>query len=117
MREAWKKTAVAAIHALEAEDPVETETQDAAQAALATELKARLMSDYRHQLEVLNDSAEAQLLAQQMDQLERKLRLKSLRAQRLELYSLSRHHAIGDDVLREILADLYMSEANLGKMK
>jgi len=117
VREAWKKTAVAAIHALEAEDPVETETQDAAQAALATELKARLMSDYRHQLEVLNDSAEAQLLAQQMDQQERKLRLKSLRAQRLELYSLSRHHAIGDDVLREILADLYMSEANLGKMK
>ena len=117
VREAWKKTAVAAIRALEAEEPAETETQDAAQAALAAELKARLMSEYRHQLEVFNDSAEAQALAQQMDQLERKLRLKALRAQRLELYSLSRHHQIGDDVLREVLADLDMSEANLGSIK
>jgi len=117
VREAWKKTAVAAIHALEAEEPAEVETQDAAQAALATELKARLMSEYRHQLEVFNDSAEAQALAQQMDLLERKLRLKALRAQRLELYSLSRHHQIGDDVLREVLAELDMSEANLGQVK
>jgi hypothetical protein len=76
-----------------------------------------LMSEYRHQLEVFNDSAEAQALALQMDQLERKLRLKALRAQRLELYSLSRHHQIGDDVLREVLADLDMSEANLGHLK
>jgi CPA1 family monovalent cation:H+ antiporter len=117
VREAWKKTAVAAIHALEAEEPPESESQDAAQAALATELKARLMSEYRHQLEVFNDSAEAQALAQQMDLLERKLRLKALRAQRLELYSLSRHHQIGDDVLREVLAELDMSEANLGPVK
>ncbi|CAI8787706.1 Uncharacterized Na(+)/H(+) exchanger YjcE [Pseudomonas marginalis] len=117
VREAWKKTAVAAIHALEAEEPLDSETSDAAQAALATELKARLMSEYRHQLEVFNDSAEAQALAMQMDLLERKLRLKALRAQRLELYSLSRHHQIGDDVLREVLAELDMSEANLGQVK
>ena len=117
VREAWKKTAVAAIHALEAEEPAEPESQDAAQAALATELKARLMSEYRHQLDVFNDSAEAQALAHQMDLLERKLRLKALRAQRLELYSLSRHHQIGDDVLREVLAELDMSEANLGSLK
>ncbi len=117
VREAWKKTAVAAIRALEAEETAETDARDAAQAALATELKARLMSEYRHQLDVFNDSAEAQALAQQMDLLERKLRLKALRAQRLELYSLSRHHQIGDDVLREVLADLDMSEANLGHVK
>ena len=75
------------------------------------------MSEYRHQLEVFNDSAEAQALALQLDQLERKLRLKALRAQRLELYRLSRQHQIGDDVLREVLADLDMSEANLGSIK
>ena len=117
VREAWKKTAVAAIRALEVEEPAGTAPPDAAQAALATELKARLMSEYRHQLDVFNDSAEAQALASQMDQLERKLRLKALRAQRLELYSLSRHHRIGDDVLREVLDDLDMSEANLGSPK
>ncbi|MFJ3369318.1 Na+/H+ antiporter [Pseudomonas sp. NPDC086251] len=114
VRDAWRKTAEAAIHALETE---EVNPQDAAQAALAAELKARIMSEYRHQLEVFNDSAEAQALAFQMDLLERRLRLKALRAQRLELYSLSRHHQIGDDVLREVLGELDLSEANLGAVK
>lgn len=114
VRDAWRKTAEAAIHALETE---EVGPQDAAQAALSAELKARIMSEYRHQLDVFNDSAEAQALAFQMDLLERRLRLKALRAQRLELYSLSRQHQIGDDVLREVLADLDLSEANLGQVK
>jgi len=114
VRDAWRKTAEAAIHALEVE---EVNPQDAAEAALAIELKARIMSEYRHQLEVFNDSAEAQALAFQMDLLERRLRLKALRAQRLELYKLSRHHQIGDDVLREVLGELDLSEANLGAVK
>ena len=114
VRDAWRKTAEAAIHALEAE---EVNPQDATQSALAAELKARIMSEYRHQLEVFNDSAEAQALAFQMDLLERRLRLKALRAQRLELYSLSRHHQSGDDVLREVLGELDMSEAKLGLVK
>jgi Na+/H+ antiporter len=114
VRDAWRKTAEAAIHALETE---EVNPQDAAESALAAELKARIMSEYRHQLEVFNDSAEAQALAFQMDLLERRLRLKALRAQRLELYSLSRHHQIGDDVLREVLGALDLSEAKLGAVK
>lgn len=114
VRDAWRKTAEAAIHSLETEEVV---PQDAAQAALAAELKARIMSEYRHQLEVFNDSAEAQALAFQMDLLERRLRLKALRAQRLELYRLSRQHQIGDDVLREVLGELDLSEANLGQVK
>ncbi|MBC2657697.1 Na+/H+ antiporter [Pseudomonas sp. MSSRFD41] len=118
VRDAWRKTAEAAIHALEAEEVAESgEAPDAAQAALSSELKGRLMAEYRHQLEVYNDSAEAQALAQQMDLLERRLRLKALRAQRLELYRLSRQHQIGDDVLREVLAELDLSEANLGSVK
>ena len=118
VREAWRRTAEAAIHALETEEVVDPQAPtDAAQAALAAELKARLMSEYRHQLEVFNDSAEAQALASQMDLLESRLRLKALRAQRLELYSLRRHHQIGDDALREVLKDLDMSEANLGAVK
>ncbi|CAI8754607.1 Uncharacterized Na(+)/H(+) exchanger YjcE [Pseudomonas chlororaphis] len=118
VRDAWRKTAEAAIHALEAEEVADAaNSPDAAQAALATELKGRLMSEYRHQLEVFNDSTEAQALAFQMDLLERKLRLKALRAQRLELYRLSRQHQIGDDVLREVLGELDLSEANLGQVK
>jgi len=117
-KEAWRRTAEAAIHALEAEELAEPGSpQDAAQAALAAELKARLMAEYRHQLDTYNDNAEAQALAEQMDQLERRLRLRALRAQRLELYKLHRHHQVGDDVVREVLGELDMSEANLGVVK
>ncbi|MGH8380378.1 Na+/H+ antiporter [Pseudomonas sp.] len=117
-KQAWRRTAEAAIHALEAEDLAEPGApQDASQAALAAELKARLMAEYRHQLDSFNDSAEAQALAEQMDQLERRLRLRALRAQRLELYKLHRHHQVGDDVVRQVLGELDMSEANLGAVK
>ncbi|CAI8782716.1 Na+/H+ antiporter [Pseudomonas donghuensis] len=117
-QDAWRRTAEAAIHALEAEDLSEAGTPlDASQAALAAELKARLMAEYRHQLETFNDSAEAQALAAQMDHLERRLRLRALRAQRLELYNLHRQHQIGDDVVRQVLGELDMSEANLGPVK
>jgi len=33
------------------------------------------------------------------------------------LYSLSRQHQIGDDVLREVLGELDLSEAKLGSVK
>ncbi|MDE1165991.1 MAG: Na+/H+ antiporter [Pseudomonas sp.] len=118
VQETWRRTAEAAIRALEEDDPADKlASADAAQAALAAELKAGLMSEYRHHLDVFNDSAEAQAQAQQMDELEKRLRLRALRAQRLELYSLRRHRQIGDDVLREILGELDLSEANLGRGK
>ncbi|HEY0289498.1 MAG TPA: Na+/H+ antiporter [Pseudomonas sp.] len=113
VREAWKRTAEAAIHALENEEMTDATTSpDAAQAVLATEVKARIMSEYRHRLEIFNDTAEAQALAFQMDVLERKMRVSALRAQRLELYRLHRHHQIGDDVLALVLAELDITEAN-----
>ncbi|AMQ82398.1 Na+/H+ antiporter [Pseudomonas glycinae] len=116
VQETWKLTAEAAIHALEAEDvAVPGAAPDAAQAAMAAELKGRLMAEYREELESYNDTAEARALAQQMDQLERRLRLTALRAQRLELYSLHRKHLVGDDVVRKVLGELDMSEANLGQ--
>lgn len=116
VQQAWKLTAEAAIHALEAEEVVEAGTAPyAAQAAMATELKGRLMAEYREELESYNDTAEARALAQQMDQLERRLRLKALRAQRLELYNLHRKHLVGDEVVRKVLGELDMSEANLGQ--
>lgn len=116
--EAWKRIAQAAIHALENEEVSSgASAQDAAQAALATEVKARVMSEYRHRMDVFNDTSEAQALAFQMDLIERRMRVSALRAQRLELYRLHRQHQIGDDVLRQILAQLDLNEANLGVVK
>lgn len=118
VRDAWKLTAQAAIQTLENQEiPSATSSPDAAQAVLATEVKSRIMSEYRQRLEIFNDTAEAQALAFQMDQLEKRMRINALRAQRLELYSLHRHRKIGDDVLRLILAELDLSEANLGVVR
>lgn len=118
VRDAWKMTAEAAIRALEAEEMTEsTGSPDPAQAVLATEVKARIMSEYRHRLEIWNDTAEAQALAWQMEQLERRMRINALRAQRLELYAMHRRRQIGDDVLRQVLAELDLNEANLGLAK
>lgn len=115
VHDAWKLTAQAAIHALEEEEiPGAAQSTDAAQAVLATEVKARVMSEYRHRLEIFNDTTEAQALAFQMDQLEKHMRFSALRAQRQELYNLHRHRKIGDDVLRIVLAELDLNEANLG---
>ncbi len=115
VHDAKKLTAQAAIRALENEEISEdAASPDAAQAVLATEVKSRIMSEYRHRLEIFNDTAEAQALAFQMDQLEKRMRINALRAQRLELYNLHRRHQIGDDVLRVILAELDLNEANLG---
>ncbi|MCY1442747.1 hypothetical protein D9M71_591280 [compost metagenome] len=52
-----------------------------------------------------------------MDLLERRLRLRALRAQRLELYNLHRQHLVGDEVVRQVLGELDMSEANLGQVR
>ncbi|MDZ3996207.1 Na+/H+ antiporter [Pseudomonas sp. Teo4] len=118
VQEAWRRTAEAAIHALEAEEVIDTSApQDAAQATLATELKARLMAEYRDELNSYNDTAEARALAEQMDLLERRLRLRALRAQRLELYNLHRQHLVGDEVVRQVLGELDLSEANLGQVR
>lgn len=56
-------------------------------------------------LDSFNDSAEAKALAEQMDLLERRLRLRALRAQRLELYNLHRQHLVGDEVVRQVLGE------------
>ncbi|WP_459208060.1 Na+/H+ antiporter [Pseudomonas sp. MLB6B] len=118
VQDTWRRTAEAAIHALEAQDVVDDDApQDATQATMAVELKARLMAEYRAELDRFEDTAEARAVAQQMDALERRLRLHALRAQRLELYKLLRQRQIGDEVVRQILGELDLSEANLGSGK
>lgn len=116
LRDTWKGTAQAAIKALETMQPEEQGTDsDAAQAALAAEAKARVMNEYRHLLDVFEDSADAQALAQQADAWERRLRVMALKAQRLELYAMHRRREVGDDVLREVLAELDLREAQAGR--
>ncbi|WP_263141473.1 Na+/H+ antiporter [Pseudomonas sp. RIT-PI-AD] len=104
----WRKTAAAAIRALEAQN--EDRSEDVEAAALAAEVKANIMAEYRKQLDT-SDSGEGQAKFRTIQGLEQRLRLQALRAQRLELYRLRREHLIDDDVVRDILRELDISEA------
>ncbi|TRX75462.1 Na+/H+ antiporter [Pseudomonas mangiferae] len=104
----WRKTAAAAIRALETQ--TEDRSEDAETAALGAEVKANIMAEYRKQLET-SDTGESQARYRAAHALEQRLRLQALRAQRLELYRLRREHLIDDDVVRDILRELDISEA------
>jgi CPA1 family monovalent cation:H+ antiporter len=112
--QAWKRTAEAAIRSLEAE-VMSSKLPDAAEMLLVTQAKSLIMSEYRHRLEIFNDTKEAQSLAFERDVVERKMRVNALKAQRLELFRMHKHNEIPDDVLATVLAELDLSEANLGR--
>ncbi|UYZ84230.1 Na+/H+ antiporter [Entomomonas sp. E2T0] len=116
LREAWHKTAEAAIHALETEELTSDPniSQNAALATMVAETKARIMAEYREHLNAYdNNTEEMQVRAEQNNKVEKMLRLRALRAQRLELYRLRRHRAIGDDIVRQVLDELDLQEATL----
>lgn len=115
LQDARRKTAEAAIHALEAEDLTTDPkiSQDPALATMVAETKARIMAEYREHLNAYDNTDELQARVNENDKVEKALRLRALRAQRLELYSLRRHRAIGDDIVKQVLDELDILEASL----
>lgn len=116
LQDARRKTAEAAIHALEVEDLSNDAkvSEDPALATMVAEAKARIMAEYREHLDAYDDTEEIQARVEENDKIEKALRLRALRAQRLELYSLRRHRAIGDDTVKKVLDELDIQEASLG---
>ncbi|AJE20614.1 Na+/H+ antiporter [Azotobacter chroococcum NCIMB 8003] len=110
MRRNRAKTVEAAIRALEAQSDEPGLSPEGM--ALAAEVKAKIMAEYRQQLE-REDSGEGRARLRQMDALEQRLRLQALRSQRLELYRLRHRNQVDDDLLGEILRELDISEARL----
>lgn len=104
------KTVEAAIRALEAQSDEPGLSPEGM--ALAAEVKAKVMAEYRQQLE-REDAGEGRARLRQMDALEQRLRLQALRSQRLELYRLRHRNQVDDDLLGEILRELDISEARL----
>ncbi|SDI67230.1 sodium/proton antiporter, CPA1 family [Pseudomonas delhiensis] len=110
-RSVWRHTAVAAIHMLEKEEMPAGEKVDAEEATRLAEVKARLMAEYRQQLDPAPDSAEARQRARSLEVADQALRIKALRTQRLELYRLRRENLVDDETMRKVLADLDSQEA------
>ena len=108
-RRLWRKTAEAAIRALEAQ--AEEPGEDAETAALVAETKARIMAEYRDQLDRHDSDEETRQRARKVRALEGRLRVHALRAQRLELYRLRREHLLDDEIVSGLLRDLDIREA------
>lgn len=115
LQDARRKTAEAAIHALETEEMTADQTilDNPALSSMVAETKARVMAEYREHLTSYDNDEELSKHIEYADKLEKNLRLRALRAQRLELYSLRRHRAIGDDIVKQILDELDIQEASL----
>lgn len=114
---ARRKTSEAAIHALETEEITTDQTisDNPSLASMVAEAKARLMSEYREHLTAFDSDVEVAKNIAYTDKLEKNLRLRALRAQRLELYNLRRHRAIGDDIVKQIVDELDIQEASLSQ--
>jgi CPA1 family monovalent cation:H+ antiporter len=87
--------------------------KNAGEAALMTEVLARVMADYRQDVDALDSTEDVRERAQAMEALERDLRLKAIGVQRKELFKLRRKRMIDDEAMRQLITDLDYSEAAL----
>lgn len=111
LRSVWRRTAVAAIRQLEHEPLPAEDREDAEEAARLAEIRARLMAEYRQQLDPVADSQDARERARGLELADQALRIKALHAQRLELYRLRKENLVDDETMRRVLGDLDVQEA------
>ncbi len=79
------------------------EGNDAANTSRVAEARAQIMAEYRQSLDTAPTTDEARDQAQALEIADKALRLKALRAQRLELYRQRRNNEIDDETLGDIL--------------
>jgi CPA1 family monovalent cation:H+ antiporter len=77
------------------------------------EAAARMMSLYRVRIEGRSQTGAAADLVRLNDEIERKMRLAGIRAERDKIYSLARDRHIDDDVARKLVRELDLFEARL----
>jgi monovalent cation/hydrogen antiporter len=75
---------------------------------------ARIMELYRQRIDGRSKTGEERALARQMDEIERKLRLAGLRAERTELYRICRTRKLSDETARKLVREIDLLEARFG---
>jgi CPA1 family monovalent cation:H+ antiporter len=107
------KARVAAAHA--AIQAIEQTQHDLAEgrsdADLYTEASARVMELYRLRIDRREQGPEAQALGQKLDQIERRLRLAGLRAERDAVFRLARTRQLDDESARKLIREIDLMEA------
>lgn len=107
---ARRASAAAAIRALE-QSQRDQDLGVHARADEHAEVVARLMEDYRQQIELHSDQEPDQLArAKKLDVIEKDLRILSLKAQRDELLKLARARLIGEETVRKLIRELDLEE-------
>jgi monovalent cation/hydrogen antiporter len=75
---------------------------------------ARIMELYRQRIDGRSKTGEEGALARRIDEIERKLRLAGLRAERAELYRIARSRKLSDEIARKLVREVDLLEARLG---
>jgi monovalent cation/hydrogen antiporter len=75
---------------------------------------ARIMELYRQRIDGRSKTGEERALARRMDEIERKLRLAGLRAERTELYRIARSHKLSGETARKLVREVDLLEARFG---
>jgi CPA1 family monovalent cation:H+ antiporter len=83
-------------------------------ADLYTDASARIMELYRQRIDGRLQTPEAAALNLKIDQVERSLRLTGLRAERDEIYRLTRARALDGETSRKIIREIDLLEARYG---
>jgi monovalent cation/hydrogen antiporter len=72
---------------------------------------ARIMELYRYRIDGRSKTGEERALARRMDEIERKLRLAGLRAERTEIYRIARSRKLSDETARKLVREIDLLEA------
>jgi monovalent cation/hydrogen antiporter len=75
---------------------------------------ARIMELYRQRIDGRSKTGEEGALARRIDEIERKLCLAGLRAERAELYRIARSRKLSDEIARKLVREVDLLEARLG---
>ncbi|WP_419759255.1 Na+/H+ antiporter [Acidisoma sp.] len=110
---ARRQMAEGAIREIEARLPAALDRRQGAARAAYEEAARRVLADYRLKLQGRDDDDEHQEQAQEDQRAEIALRLRGVRAERAEMRSLRRRHAINDEAVQLLIEELDLEEETL----
>jgi hypothetical protein len=80
-------------------------------ADLYTDAGVRIMELYRQRIDARSTTGKEASLARKIDEIERRLRLTGLRAERTEIYRIARARRLSDETARKLVRELDLLEA------
>ncbi|MBC9176817.1 Na+/H+ antiporter [Pseudoroseomonas ludipueritiae] len=89
-------------------------SQGRSDADLITDAAARLMELYRQRIDGRAMTGEAAAQVRRLEEIDHRLRLEAMRAEREELYRLGRSRQIHDDLVRRLVREIDLVEARVG---